>query len=508
MRKSLRQSARVVLAFSMIVCAMSMASASTTPELVAAARAGDVAAVRGLVQKRANVRAADSDGTTALHWAVRADDQPTAALLIGAGADVNAANRYGVTPVSLAARNGNAALLHLLIDAGARTGVADAALPDGQTLLMHAARTGIVDAVSVLIKHGADVNARERRVGTTALIWAVTEDRAAVARTLLDAGADPNARSAATHYPHTPPAVIGDALEEGVSYVGQTVLPKGEWTPLMYAAREGALSAARVLTEYGADLALTDPHGTSALMFAVINGHYDVAELLLERGADPNLADRTGMTPLYAAVDMHTLAFTFGRPDLTRATVDATIGIIRTLLSHGANPNARLKTRILKRVYNAGDARLGEGATPLMRAARGGDAPVMRILLDAGADPSLAQTNGNSLLILAVGSDGRGRDGEEGDGDKLETVKLCLEVGVPVNAANAAGDTAAHVAATSKSASPRVVELLVQHGVEFDVKNKAGRTPLDAALRARDAAPEKVALLRNLTSDGPSGERR
>jgi ankyrin repeat protein len=423
-------------------------------------------------------------------------------LLIGAGADVNAANRYGVTPVSLAARDGNAALLHLLIDAGARTGTAEAALPDGQTLLMHAARTGSVDAVSLLIKHGADVNVRERRVGTTALIWAVTEDRAKVAGALLDAGADPNARSAGTQFPHTPPAVVGDPLEEGVSYVGQTVLPKGEWTPLMYAAREGALSAARVLIHYGADLALTDPDGTSALMFAVINGHYDVAELLLERGADPNLPDRTGMTPLYAAVDMHTLAFTFGRPDLTRATVDATVGIIRTLLSHGANANARLRTRILKRVYNAGDPRLGEGATPLMRAARGGDAPVMRILLDAGADPSLAQTNGNSLLILAVGSDGRGRDGEEAEDHKLETVNLCLEAGVPVNAANATGDTAAHVAATSKSASPRVLDLLVQHGVKFDVKNKAGRTPLDAALRARDTPPEKIALLRRLTPEG------
>jgi ankyrin repeat protein len=203
---------------------------------------------------------------------------------------------------------------------------------------------------------------------------------------------------------------------------------------------------------------------------------------------------------------MHTLAFTFGRPDLTHATVEATAGVIQTLLSYGADPNARLKMRILKRVYNAGDPRLGEGATPLMRAARGGDARVMRMLIGGGADPRLFQTNGNSLLILAVGSDGRGRDGEDAEVDKLEAINVCFDVGVPVNAANAAGDTAAHLAATSKSASPKVVELLVQHGVKFDVKNKAGRTPLDAALRARDTAPEKVALLRRLTPTGPSSE--
>jgi ankyrin repeat protein len=497
----------VAVAFSIIVCGNRMIAAAAPPsELLTAVRTGDAAAVRALVRKRADVNAADVDGTTALHWAVRADDQPTAALLVSAGADVNVANRYGVTALSIAARNGNPSLLQLLIDSGARTGAADARLPDGQTLLMHAARTGSAEAVSLLIKQGADVNARERRLGATALIWAVSEDRAAAARVLLNAGANPNARSAVTRYPHTPPAVVGDALEEGVSYVGQTVLPKGEWTPLMYAARQGALAAARVLIDSRADLNLTDPDGTSALMFAIINGHYDVAELLLERGADVNLPDRTGMTPLYAAVDMHTLAFTFGRPDLTHTTVEATVGMIQTLLSYGADPNASLKMRILKRVYNAGDPRLGEGATPLMRAARGGDAPVMRMLIDQGADPGLLQTNGNSLLILAVGSDGRGRDGEDAEAGKLEAIAVCFDIGVPVNAANAAGDTAAHLAATSKSASSKVIELLVQHGVKFDVKNKAGRTPLDAALRARDTDPEKLTLLRRLTPEGPSSD--
>jgi ankyrin repeat protein len=180
--------------------------------------------------------------------------------------------------------------------------------------------------------------------------------------------------------------------------------------------------------------------------------------------------------------------------------------MIRTLLSYSADPNARLKTRILKRVYNAGDPRLAEGATPLMRAARGGDARVMRMLIEGAADPGLVQTNGNSLLILAVGSDGRGRDGEDAEADKLEAMNVCFDIGVPVNAVNAAGDTAAHVAATSKSASPKVLELLAEHGVKFDVKNKAGRTPLDAALRARDTAPEKIALLRRLTPDGPSSD--
>ena len=498
--------ARLFLASSagiLVAGAFAVLSASgPDPGLVGAVKAGYAGVVRSLLEKRADAGAADRDGTTALTWAVRLDDRETASLLIGAGAALNSASRYGVTPLGAAARNGSRSLLSLLIESGADTHAADRALPDGQTLLMLAARAGSVESVKLLIQHGEDVNARERRVGATPLIWAAAEDRAAVVHALIEAGADVNGQSSMTRYPHTPPSVIGDPLEEGVSYVGQTVLPKGGWTPLMYAARQGALETARVLIDSHADLNLTDPDGTSALLFAVINGHYDVAALLLDRGADPNLPDKTGMTALYAAVDMHTVAFTFGRPDPTREVLDGAVGAIRTLLSHGANPNAALKTRILKRVYNAGDPRLSEGATPFMRAARSADVPVMKLLLASGADPRAVQTNGNSPVMLAVAAEPRRSAAERGDADdRLEAIRVCLEAGVDVNASNGAGDTAAHLAATTRSGSPEILQLLSERGAALAVKNKAGRTPLDAALRARDVSADTVASLRRLTGD-------
>src|SRR5207244_12792533 len=92
-----------------------------------------------------------------------------------------------------------------------------------------------------------------------------------------------------------------------------TILPRGSFTPLMYAARQGSLEAARVLAAAGAALNLTDPDGTPALVLALINGHYDTAAMLLEQGADPNIADSTGMAALYAAADLSTLAELFGR---------------------------------------------------------------------------------------------------------------------------------------------------------------------------------------------------
>ena len=201
---------------------------------------------------------AASDGTTDLHRAI-STNQPieTIHALIKAGADVNAANRYGVTPLSLAAGNGNDRVITLLIESGANAKAADARLTEGRTLLMLAARTGNVASVRQLVAQGQGsnvVNAAESRTGSTALMWAALGNHADAVRALVAAGADVNARSKVTAYPHTPPGVIGDALEEGYSYVGQTVLPRGGWTALMYASRQGALDAVARSSTRDADL--------------------------------------------------------------------------------------------------------------------------------------------------------------------------------------------------------------------------------------------------------------
>ncbi len=411
---------------------------------------------------------AASDGTTELHRAISTNQSPAQIqALIAAGADVNAVNRYGVTPLSLAAGNGNDRVIDLLFKSGANPRTADSALSDGRTLLMLAARTGSVASIRQLVAKGEDVNAVEARTGSTAIMWAALENHGDAVRALVAAGANVNARSKVTAYPHTPPGVIGDALEEGYSYVGQTVLPRGGWTALMYAARQGALDAVRALTDSGADLMAADPDGTPALTVAIINGHYDVASLLVEKGADVNQADRTGATPLYSAVDMHTLQTSFGRPELARAVTDGAVGAAKMLLAHGADPNRPLKTRVLKRTYNAGDARLGEGSTALMRAAKSNDAVMMQLLIDGGAD---------------------------------------------LDHQNALGETALHLAMNS----PTTARFLTDEGASPFVKNARGLTPLEALLKAQNPNAEAVALLRELTGDdttqpspeAPAGRRR
>ena len=310
------------------------------PELVDAVKQGNKATVRALLKQRADVKSAEADGTTALHWAVQADDLEMTQLLVRAGANVNAANRFGVTPLSLAATNGNAALIEVLLKAGANAKTAD---PEGETVLMTAARTGRVDAMKLLLVNGADVNAKESGLGETALMWAANENNADAVALLIEAGGEVNARSAPSPVPRLQYPRIGMIPAD---------LPRGGWTPLMYAARQGAIEAATKLAENGADLNLKDPAGSTALILAIINGNYDLAKVLLDKGADPNVADTTGMTPLYAAVDMHTVGWTQGRPQPKPSSELDSVDIAKALLAKGANPNSRLTSPLHQRVHS------------------------------------------------------------------------------------------------------------------------------------------------------------
>lgn len=456
--------------------------------LIDAVKAGDRVAALARIQRPGAVNAREADGTTALHWAVRTNDLALAQALLRAGADAKAANRYGVTPLSLAVINGNAAMVDTLLKAGAT----------GETILMTAARAGNPAVMRLLLAHSkADVNVHESAYGETALMWAAAENHAEAAQLLIEHGADVNARSRLMSYPKD-----RFGLEGVIS-----VLPHGQWTPLMYAARQGSLGALRVLVKAGADLNMSDPDGTTALVFAIINSHYDAARLLVETGANPNLADTAGMAALYAAVDVSTLGEIYGRPGKKTVNDTSALELMNVLLAHRANPNAQLKSPALYRAHTPGEPALGEGATPLMRAAKNGDVATMRLLLEHGADPSLRQKNGTTALMLAAGL-GRGLGVFAGDyasdAQMLEAVRVLLARHVDVNAVNENGQTAVHFAALSMDP---VVRLLAENGADLTIKDKQGRSALDFAMggggRGRGgAAPavrqETAALIRQL----------
>ena len=439
--------------------------------LVQAVKSGDKTTALSLLQQKIDVNASEADGTTALHYAVRADDEELVDRLIRAGANVKAANRYGVAVIYLACVNGNAAMIEKLLKAGAD---ANAVSNEGETALMTAARTGSVEAARVLLAHGAKVDARENWHGQTPLMWAAAQKHPAMVKELIAHGADVNARSSVNNWER-----------QNTAEPREKWLPLGGFTAMHFAAREGCAGCVPVLAAAGADVNATDEDGITPLISAIINGHYDVAGVLLQTEADPNIADRTGRTPLYAAVDFHSMPVD-NRPAPKELDNELTsLDVIKALLSRGANVNAQLKTQqpYRAKLDRGDDTMLTTGATPFLRAAKAGDVAAMRLLLEKGADAKLATRAGINPLMAAAGLGSKEEDTtgrHKTQSDAIEAIRLCLDNGVDINAADSSERTAMYGAALQ--GSDQVVQFLADNGAKLDTKDGRGRTPLDAAL--------------------------
>src|SRR5262245_39352321 len=162
----------LLIALTTIALLSSAILAAGRSDVADAAMKGDKAAVRTLIQQKADVNAPQADGATALHWAAYRGDKELADMLIKAGASARVANREGSTPLWLASINGDSAMIAALIGAGADP---NEHLPLGRNPLMAAARTGNVDAIKTLIDFGANVNVNQTDHGIAALLSAADE---------------------------------------------------------------------------------------------------------------------------------------------------------------------------------------------------------------------------------------------------------------------------------------------------------------------------------------------
>lgn len=445
----------VILVLALLPCIVVAEGTATLDEqLIEAAARGDVVLVQRLLDKGADVNARPRDGWTPLmsaasgrHWGIgraypgnfdrmslwRAEPTSLSGrtdvtkLLLDKGGDVNAKDKEGRTALTEAAKIGHTDIVKLLLDKAADINTKD---KDGRSPLVWAAAKMHADLVKLLVERGADVNAKDKgeltalcvtarfdrgdvfflledQRGHVANPWdkdyrngftqAALQRRSDIAKFLIRSGANVTLTVA---------AMLGDKIEiQRLLAAGCDVNAKEAddgLTPLMGAAAQGHVDAARLLIEKGADVHATDSKGRAALTMAAGSGHADIVELLVDKGADVDGKDKGGETALmraarrghslivhlllHSGADVNTKDNKWGWTALVWAARHEHTDVIELLLGKHADVNARDRY----------------GKTALMHAAFFGRSDVVRLLILKGADVNVTTKTGETALTLAM----------------------------------------------------------------------------------------------------------
>src|SRR5439155_45088 len=255
-----------------------------------------------------------------------------------------------------------------------KRGDVNAAQPDGTTAVAWAANRDDLETADFLIRAGANVNAANE-YGVTPLALACTNRSSRMVERLLKAGANPNARQ----------------------WTGET--------PLMICARTGNAETVKLLLSYEANPNASDTYGVTALHYAIPRG--------------------------IAGIDSVSVVFRPYQevpPDMQK--------LVKSLIAHKANPNATIAKDFPP--YSRSPYALQTslvGVTPFLLAAAAADVGLIRTLLEAGADPQMKARDGATALMMAAGV-GRidERENEQEEANAVEAAKLALMLGNDINA--------------------------------------------------------------------------
>ena len=403
------------------------------------------------------VNQAQADGMTVLHWAAFKNRSTIVRQLLESGAKVDARTIYDITALSIAAERGFADSVEVLVEFKADV---EAKRLGSETPLMLAARNGDLRTVNSLIKAGAEVNEKEPK-GQTALMWAAAAGNADAVDALVNADANIDER-----------------------------LKKTGFTAFLFAARNGHADVVSRLLQAGADINSTtkiaktrgrDPRNKmSALMLAIESGHLELALQLVEAGADPN-DQSSGMAPLHAIVWVRKTNVgdgISGDPPPRIAGETSTEDFVRQLVGAGADVNMSINSG------KAGKAKLNpKGTTPFLLASSTADVPLMELLIELGADPTINNAD-NCTAFMAAAGVGVTAVGEEPgtEAEVCRALRLLAELGFDPNHVDENGETAMHGAAYRDF--PLAAGLLAELGADPEVWNKRNRhgwTPRDIA---------------------------
>ena len=421
--------------------------------------------------------------------ASRRDDVAAVKTLLAAKIDVNTHTADGATALHWAAQNDDLALADALIRRGAKV---DAVNDLGVTPLWIAATNSSTAMIARLLDARAKPDIAPPMTHVTPLMIASQRGNADAVKALLAHGADPNARedshgqtalmwAVSGRYPQ----VVRLLLAAHADVRART----RSWTQRMLLCcqyYEGEADSS-VMVQKG---------GFTPLLFAAQDGDAESAKLLLAAGADVKDATPDGVSTLVVAAHAEQAdvgavlldaradpnAAGTGYTALHVAAASGNLPLVKALLDHGADLNARqLKGSPTKRMPSGHSLDFKMvGATPYFLAVRSGRLEVMKLLAARGADLSIPLQDGRTaLMVLAGEATVEGQNLQ--DPQATEVIKLAVKLGAPVDQAGPNGNTALHVAATRRRDA--IVQALADSGAALDVRNHDGETPLAVALK-------------------------
>jgi ankyrin repeat protein len=405
--------------------------------------AEEVRRIRAMIKDSPDlINAVDSQsGNTPLYAAATKGQLTVAEFLLANGANVDAKAQNGWTPLQAAAIKGHKAIVELLLTYKANIQAADAV---GSTALVLAAEHGFKNVVEVLLAHGADVNAQTTS-GDSPLMMASINGFNSVAALLLSSGADPNAQGW-----YNVENWGNGQYKPGRSGVRSVQEHFG--TALHIAAQRGDLALSQILLTNKASVNATNDSGQTPLGAAAQNGRLAEAELLLTHGADANAKSADpgmqGWTPLHFGVLAQ-------RRD-----------IVALLLKNKADPNARIESS--SGVWGGWP----KGATPLLLACYNNKSTdIVNLLLEAHADPNLADDNGSTPICSTLGAGATSNTSEF-----PRILKLLLDHGANVNATDSLGRTSLMLAAQQRDKAS--LEVLLSFKADVNARSKSGASAL------------------------------
>ena len=465
--------------------------------LLIACMDGKIDAINVLLEAGADTNITEAYGHTCLHKAVNANcDEQTVQAIIDHGADVNAINKDNETALLIACMNGQNDAINVLLEAGADTNITQT---DGHTCLHKAVNANCgKHTVQAIIDHRADVNAINKD-NETALLIACMDGKIDAINVLLEAGADTNITET-DGYTCLHKAVNANCAKQTV----QTIIDHGadvnatskyNETALLIACMNGKIDAINVLLKAGADTNIAQTDGYTCLHKAV-NANCDkrAVQAIIDHGADVNATNKKNVTALMIACDNGNIDII----NILMSVVDAdgdtclhkAVGrscgkeVLQTMVDHGVNVNAANTDNI----------------TALMIACDKGDVDAINVLLKAGAETNIAETNGclhkaviancDKQTVQTIIDHGADVDAINKDNEtalliacmngQIDAINVLLEAGADTNITDTYGHTCLHKAVNA-NCGKQAVQAITDHGADVNATNDKSQTALALA---------------------------